>query len=120
MFTKGFLHLDTNIENVITRQHTTFCFCEGEMHKDCIRDHFGPIFPGQTIPISLKQIPPADHESDSFTAVHAKSFTIFWKPIAYAQCSLMLPYESKWIQVISQQCTQLSYTVYSVVNDFTS
>jgi len=66
---KRVLQLDANIENVITRQHATFCFCEGEMHTDCIRDHFGPIFPGQTIPISLKQIPPT-HVSDSFTAVH--------------------------------------------------
>ena len=91
------------------------------MPTDCIRDHFGPIYPGQTIPISLKQDLPVD-KAISFTAIHRKSFTFFLTSIPYPQCKLMLdePYESKWVQKIGTKCTPLSYKVYSASNNFTS
>ena len=116
---KKVLHLDAHIKNVISRHSTTFCVCEGETHTDCIKDHFGPIFPGQTIPISLKQILPLN-EAISFTAIHRKSFFFFLQSIPYTQCLLLLDqtYESKWIQRIGTKCTPLSYKVLSASNDY--
>ena len=113
---KRVLHIEANanIKSVISRQCTTFCSCEAEVHTDCIRDHFGPIFPGQTIPISIKQVLLAN----SFTAIHTKRLTVFHKPIPYEQCSLVLDYESKWVQLIGTKCTPLSYKVYSASSNF--
>ena len=120
---KKVLNVDVHIENVISRRSTTFCVCEGEAHTDCIRDHFGPIFPGQTIPISLKQILPPN-EAISFTAIHKRSFIFSLHSIPYTnvQCLLILDqtFESKWIQQIGTKCTPLSYKVYSASNDYAS
>ena len=120
---KKVLHVDVHIENVISRNSTTLCVCEGEAHTDCIRDHFGPIFPGQTIPISLKQVLPLG-KTISFTAIHRRSLIIFQQSIPYThvQCLLTLDqtYESKWIQQIGTKCTSLSYKVYSASNDYAS
>ena len=117
---KRVLHLDVNIKNAISRQYTTFCFCEGETHTDCIADHFGPIFPGQTIPVKLKQVLPVDKKSVSFTAIRRRVFTFFKRPIPYEQCRLVLSYDPKWVQKIDTRCTSLSFKVHSASNNLTS
>ena len=116
---KRVLHLDVNIENVIGRQYATFCFCEGETHTDCITDHFGPIFPGQIIPVRLKQVLPVD-KSISFTAIRKRFFTFSKSPIPYEQCSLVLSHEPKWVQQIDTRCTPLSFKVHSASNNLTT
>ena len=96
-----------------------FCFCEGETHTDCMTDHFGPIFPGQTIPVRLKQVLPVD-KSISFTAIRKRFFTFSKSPIPYEQCSLVLSHEPKWVQQIDTRCTPLSFKVHSASNNLTT
>ena len=57
---KRVIHYDKST-NILATQGATFCYCDnitGEI--DCIRDNFTAtlIYPGQTIPISLIQVPP--------------------------------------------------------------
>ena len=114
---KRVLHFDVNIENAINRRSTTFCYCESEMHADCITDRFGPIYPGQTIPLRLTQVLPVGKNfSESFTAIHQK-FLFFKATIPYEECHLVKSQDSKWVQQIDRKCSSLTYKVYSGSND---
>ena len=60
---KSVLKFNKTIEQVIQRDITTLCYCENNVYEDCITDYFEPIFPGQMVPINLKQIPPYSNTS---------------------------------------------------------
>ena len=111
------LHFDTNIENAVSRQYATFCYCKSETDADCITDHFGPIYPGQTISLRLTQVLPVrKNNSESFTAIH-KKFLFFKGEIPYEECLLVKSQDSKWVQQINEKCSSLAYKVYSASND---
>ena len=103
---KRILHLDVNIKNVISRQYTMFCICEGETHTDCITDHFSPIFPGQTIPVKHKQALPIDKAFCLQLYIHRRFFTISKRPIPYKQCKTLLK-----IYVDSYTCHEIYHNV---------
>ena len=43
------LYFNKTSEQVIRRDTGTLCYCDNRISADCIKDHFKPIFPGQTI-----------------------------------------------------------------------
>ena len=103
---RGVIHSNETNKQVVRRQVGTLCYCDNVTGEDCIEDHFGTIFPGQRIPISLKQFPPYS-ETSIYTIV---------KPLKQFHDIQKCPVESyqlNWLQSIDNSCTPIYYTVYS-------
>ena len=109
---KRVIQYDTTA-NIMTRREATFCYCDKATREvDCFKDNFTstPIYPGQTIPISLVQVPPYKvtgiyPRNDVWSSVFLKSFT---------PCHLV-SYHSQdyWLQFVYKECIQLFYKAYS-------
>ena len=82
------------------------CYCDNRISADCIKDHFKPIFPGQTIPISLKQVPPI-----SPTSIYSSAQSLQW--VQDVEHCLVKPYQLNWLQSVTNSCTPISYVAYS-------
>ena len=104
---KNVLHFNETGEQVVRRKVSTLCYCDNVTHEDCIEDHFGTIFPGQRIPVSLKQIPPY-----SKTSIYSLSQPLDQLHINVQQCPVE-SYQLNWLQSIDNSCTPIYYTVYS-------
>ena len=63
---KKVIQCDTTI-NIIDRREPTYCYCDNGTVVDCFRDNFTttPIYPGQSIPIKLTQVPSSKITSSS-------------------------------------------------------
>ena len=100
------LYFNKTSEQVIRRDTGTLCYCDNRISADCIKDHFKPIFPGQTIPISLKQAPP-----NSPTSIYLSVQSLQW--VQDVEHCLVKPYQLNWLQSITNSCTPISYVAYS-------
>ena len=101
------LHFNTTSTQVVRRQVSTLCYCDNTTYEDCIEDHFGTIFPGQRIPVNLKQIPPY-----SKTSIYSISQPLDQLHINIHQCPVE-EYQLNWLESIDNSCTPIHYTVYS-------
>ena len=110
---KRVIQYDTTA-NIITRREATFCYCDkatGEV--DCFRDNFipTPIYPGQTTPINLIQVP-----TPEITATAA----YLWRDVSESThqynaidkpCKLV-PYQLvNWKNLVNETCMSLPYRV---------
>ena len=93
-------------EQIVHRQICTLCYCDNGISEDCIKDHFGPIHPGQNIPINLKQIPPYSNTSIYSIAQPLKQLH------GIEQCTVK-PDQLNWLLSINKNCTPISYKIYS-------
>ena len=93
-------------EQVVYKKVPTICYCDSTTSADCIIDHFKAIFPGQTIPINLKQIPPYSKTSMYLVA---QSLTQLYD---IEQCQVK-PYQLNLLQSIDNSCIPIAYKVYS-------
>ena len=108
------LNLNTNSEQAVRRRVGTLCYCDEGIHGDCMTDNFNSIFPGQTIPIKLKQIPPYFN----------MSIYVITEPLEHVhdieQCPVKID-QLNWMQLIDNRCTPISYAVtvnhYSLKSD---
>ena len=104
---KKVIHYDMK-RNIIERQRATLCYCDRVTKEiDCFRDNFTsiPIYPGQTIPMNLIQMPKYQptviyQRKDSITF----GFLHLFKP-----CRLKSQKSSESLQFIPFNCTQLYY-----------
>ena len=99
---KSVLKFNKTSKQVIQRDVTTLCYCDNNNNEDCITDYFRTIFPGQMVPINLKQIPPYSN-----TSIY--SIALFDD---VEQCP-MKPYQLNWLQSINSSCIPIKYAVYS-------
>ena len=107
---KRLLHFNVTNEEISKREEVSFCYCKSTDDVDCIIDQFGPIYPGQNIPISLK------HNGTSEVPLVHRYFALT-QPYNRPRCELVPLYNSKFlVQVISHQCTALLYTVLNYHN----
>ena len=103
------LHFNVTHETITWRQGVTFCSCEDTGHVDCITDQFGPIYPGQNIPISLRQLKLSSTTKD--VPLIERNFSPVTKINDRPKCALVPLYGANLVQVISEHCTSLLYTV---------
>ena len=101
---KSVLKFNKTSKQVIQRNITTLCYCKNNNNEDCITDYFRPIFPGQMVPINLKQVPYYSNIS-----THIYSFAV---NDDVEQCP-MKPYQLNWLQSINSSCIPIKYAVYS-------
>jgi len=70
---KRVIKYNGEINNLVKRQQTTFCYYDSiKSDVDCIVDQFGPIYPGQSLSINLKQVEPY-----SLIAVAPVTFSVY-------------------------------------------
>jgi len=96
--------------HIITRRKATFCYCDSTGEVDCLKDNFIPasIYPGQTIPISLVQLPTA-HTTALYPRrdIWSAGFLYHFKP-----CRLVSYHSSDYrLQFVYLKCIQLFYRV---------
>ena len=104
---RSVLHFNNNTsEQIVRRKICTLCYCDNGISEDCIKDHFGSIYPGQNIPINLKQIPPYSNTSIYSIAQPLKQLH------GIDQCTVK-PDQLNWLQSINKNCMSISYKVYS-------
>ena len=108
------LHFDVANETIVNREGVTFCSCEKITSVDCIKDQFGPIYPGQNIPISLK----VSMLSNVSTAVPLvdRHFALVQLINKQPRCKLVPLHDPELVQLISWQCTALLYKVLNTNN----
>jgi len=106
------IHYDTT-KNIIARKVPTFCYCDKATGKvDCFKDDFipTPIYPGQTIPISLVEVP-----MYQITAIYPRKD--FWSSgfLSHFQiCQLVSIQPSNyWFQVVYKECVPLFFRVFT-------
>ena len=76
------------------------CYCNSETNVDCLQDDdYGLIYPGQTIPISLIQIPRSNQVN---AAIYSSSTCCLQDPylLLYKPC----PSELEWLQLLYVNC----------------
>ena len=102
------LRFNKTREQVLQREVSTLCYCDNRISADCIKDHFKPIFPGQTIPINLKQTLPYNRTSIYSISQQLEQLQ------EIKQCSGE-PYQlqQNLFQTIDNSCTPIPYKVYS-------
>ena len=101
------MNFNSSSEQVVHRQVGTLCYCDDQgddSHTDCIKDHFNSTFPGQTIPIKLKQMPPYSKTSIYVIAEPLDDMDDI------EQCPVQ-QYQLNWMQVIDDKCSPISYAV---------
>ena len=98
-------HNETS-EQVVQRNTSTLCYCDSTTYGDCVKDHFNSIFPGQKIPINLKQIPPY---SKIFIYLIAQSLD--QQPHGIDHC-MVKSYPINLLQSIDDSCTSINYTAH--------
>ena len=113
---KKVLHFNASNEEIVNNGNVTFCHCEeNTTNVDCIKDHFGPIYPGQNIPISLKLSKLSDLTS---VPLVERTFSIIQFLNKQPRCDLVPLHDPNLVQLISSQwCKALSYKVPNVNND---
>ena len=93
-------------DSLIKRRQTTFCYCDSITNDvDCIVDQFGPIYPGQSIPINLKQVAP-------YSVMAVVPVTPL-PPVHLSTCTLVSYLPSSWVHLVDTNCTPLFYRVLS-------
>ena len=105
---RSVLHFSNNTSNQIVRKQVCLlCYCENGIAEDCIKDRFGPINPGQTIPINLKQIPPYSNSTSIYYIAqpHEQLHDI-------EQCTVKSE-QLNWLQPVYNSCTSIFYRIYS-------
>ena len=104
---RSVLHFNNNTsEQVLRRQVCTLCYCDDRISEDCIKDHFGSIYPGQNIPINLKQVPPYSNTSIYSIAQPLEQLH------GLEQCTVK-PNQLNWLQSINTNCTPITYKIHS-------
>lgn len=108
---KRVLHFNVASEKITSRVGPTFCYCESADYVDCMKDHFGPIYPGQAIPISLKQAVISDKSTPASAPLVDRYFIPTFSKLP--NCELVPLYEKsdRLVQVIYVQCVPLLYRV---------
>jgi len=109
---KKVLHFNSANNKIINSQGATFCHCENTTHIDCIKDYFGPIYPGQKIPISLKKL-----DSSYRDVLVERHFALRQTFADRSRCELVPLFGPSLIQVFDLQCTALLYKVLNKHNE---
>ena len=105
---RSVLHFSNNTsEQIVRRKICTLCYCDDRISEDCINDHFGPIHPGQNIPINLKQTPPYSN-----TSIYSIAQPLIKQLHGIEQCTVK-PDQLNWLLSINKNCTPISYKIYS-------
>ena len=117
-FTPGYvykrvLHFNVTNEKIVNREGVTFCYCEKTTNVDCMKDQFGPIYSGQSIPISLKQ---SVLSNVSAVALVDRHFALVQTINEQPRCDLVPLHDPKLVQLINFQCTALMYRVLNTNN----
>ena len=110
---KRVLHFNVTNEKIVNREGVTFCYCEKTTNVDCMKDQFGPIYPGQSIPISLKQ---SVLSNVSVAALVDRHFGLLQTINEQPRCDLVPLHDPKLVQLINFQCTALLYRVVNTNN----
>ena len=110
---KRVIALDSSVPISISRQKSTIYCCDDTDKVEYFRvnDRVKPIFPGQHIPIRLALLPPFSSvviNSVNFTTNKLENEV----PYDYTQCEIQ-PYQFRLQYMIQQNCTSVSYKVYS-------
>ena len=115
-------HNETS-EQVVCRKTSTLCYCDSTTYGDCIKDHFNSIYPGQKIPINLKQIPPyskvfiysigqsLDQQLHDINHCMVKSYPINLLQSIDDSCTL-INYTAH-LKPVESSCASINYTTYS-------
>ena len=90
----------------ISRQRSTIYFCDDTNQVEYFKEQFKPIFPGQHIPVQLTLLPPFKS-----VVIYSLNLTTGYK-IPHKPCKIQ-PYQFSWLQLVKQNCTSISYRVYS-------
>ena len=90
----------------ISRQKSTIYFCNETNQVEYFKEKFKPIFPGQYIPVHLTLLPPY-----KAVVIYSLNLTTGYK-IPHKPCKIQ-PYQFAWLQLVQQNCTSVSYQVYS-------
>ena len=107
---RSILHFNDTNRQVVRRTVGTLCLCDNTTSVDCIKDHFKQILPGQTIPISLKQIPPYSNNTSIYYSIEQP---LVEKLRDIKQCQVR-PDQLKRLHSIDSSCIPLSsYSIYS-------
>ena len=106
------LHFNVTNEKIVNREGVTFCYCE-KTNVDCMKDQFGPIYPGQSILISLKQ---SVLSNVSVAALVDRHFRLLQTINEQPRCDLVPLHDPKLVQLINFQCTALLYRVVNTNN----
>ena len=115
---KRVLHFNVTNEKIVNKEGVTFCYCEKTTNVDCIKDHFGPVYPGQKIPISLKQSVLSSVSTP--VPLLQRHFGLLQTINEQPRCDLqsVVPlHDPKLAQLISLQCTALLYRVLNTNNN---
>ena len=105
---KRVLTLDSTAPTTtISRQKSTIYFCDDANQVKYFKDKFKPIFPGQYIPVHLTLLPPF-----LSVVISSLNYTTDKLEIPYKPCEIQ-PHQFRWLQLVKQNCTSISYTVYS-------
>ena len=106
------IHYDTT-KNIIARREPTFCYCDKATRKvDCFKDDFvpTPIYPGQTVPINLVEVP-----TYQITAIYPRKD--FWSSgflRHFQTCQLeSIQPSNYWFQVVYKECVPLFFRVFT-------
>ena len=108
---KRIIQYDTTA-NIITRREATFCYCDkatGEV--DCFRDNFTttPVYPGQTTPINLIQVPTPEITAAAAYLWREVSELIHQHYAIEKPCKLV-PYQLlNWKNLVNETCMSLPY-----------
>ena len=111
---KRVLHFDVGNEEFVNREGVTFCYCEKPNNVDCMKDQFGPIYPGQNIPISLK-VSMLSNVSTDIPLVD-RHYALVQFINKRPRCDLVPLHDPKLVQLISWKCTALLYKVLDTNN----
>ena len=101
VYNNVFLH-NSSQQYYINRDGAMLCHCKTDTEVvDCFKDHFQPIFPGQTTNISIFLLP-----TTTQTAVHIDS-SVLLKNSFYPPCE----FPSSKIYLVSNRCTSVSFKI---------
>ena len=107
---RSVLHFGNNTsEQIVRRKICTLCYCDDRISEDCIKDHFGPIYAGQNIPINLKQIPPYSNTTSIYSIAQPLKQLLNH---GIEQCTVK-PDQLNWLLSINKSCRPISYKIYS-------
>ena len=110
------LHFNALNEYIVDNGNVTFCHCEeSTANVDCIKDHFGPIYPGQNIPISLKL---SDLSNLTSVPLVERTFSLIQFLNKQPRCDLVPLHDPTLVQLISSKwCKAPLYQVTNLNND---
>jgi len=101
---KQYIHYVNNSEFLYLSRERAFCYCKDEKYYDCSKDELGPIYPGQTLTVSLYA-----HSTEIVTEIETN-------PTYLSKCTVIDAKEN--VQLIYKNCAKVKYTIAFPTNNW--